>query len=162
MTRLTYTVERSRTIQAGPDDIRPLLTDFRNWRHWSPWEEVDKDLHRAYSGSHAGIGAHYAWNGNRKAGAGTMEITGLDEERVEIQLEFVKPFKSTNTTTFVLQPVGEKATEVTWRMVGPRPFLMRVLGPVLNPDKLVGGDFERGLARLDEAVRRGDGAKDES
>jgi hypothetical protein len=155
MTRLTYTVERSRTIAATPDDIRVLLTNFRNWRHWSPWEEVDKGLHRAYSGPHAGIGAQYAWHGNRKAGAGSMEVVGLDEREVEIRLEFVKPFKSVNTTTFALDPKGDDTTEVTWRMVGPRPFLMRVLGPLLNPDKLVGRDFEKGLAKLDVAARRG-------
>lgn len=157
--QLTYTVERSRRIQASPEEIRPLLTNFRNWRRWSPWEEVDKDLHRAYSGPDVGIGAHYAWNGNRKAGAGTMEIVGLTEDEVEIRLDFLKPFRSSNTTTFLLRPVGEGATEVTWRMVGPRPFLMRVLGPLMNPDKMVGGDFEKGLANLDEAVRRGPGGQ---
>jgi hypothetical protein len=155
----TFIVERSRTISASRDDIRPLLSNFRNWRLWSPWEEVDKDLHRAYSGAHAGIGARYAWDGNRKAGAGSMEIVGLDEERVEIELEFLKPFKSRNTTTFLLRPTGgdaADATEITWRMVGPRPLLMRLLGPLLDPDKLVGGDFERGLERIERAVRRGD------
>ena len=152
----SYTVERSRTMQAGRDEIRPMLSNFRNWRLWSPWEEVDKDLHRAYSGPHAGVGAQYAWDGNRKAGAGSMEIVGLDEERVDVQLEFLKPFKSRNRTTFVLDEVGPGTTQVTWRMVGPRPFLMRVLGPLLDPEKLVGGDFEKGLARLEAAVRRGD------
>lgn len=151
----TYTVERSRTIQASADDIRPLLTNFRNWRVWSPWEDVDKDLHRAYSGTHAGVGAHYAWDGNRKAGAGSMEIVGLDEDEVEIKLEFLKPFKASNTTTFLLRPSGGDSTEVTWRMVGPRPLVMRLLGPLMNPEKMVGGDFEKGLARLDEAARRG-------
>lgn len=157
----TYTVERSRTIPATPDDIRPLLTNFRNWRLWSPWEEVDKDLHRAYSGPHAGVGAHYAWDGNRKAGAGSMEIVGLDEDEVEIRLEFLKPFKSRNTTTFVLRATEGGSTEVTWRMVGPRPFLMRVMGHLMNPEKLVGGDFEKGLAKLDDAARRGPEAREQ-
>lgn len=152
----TFTVERSRTIPARRDAIRLLLTNFRNWRLWSPWEEVDTNLHRAYSGPHAGLGATYAWDGNRKAGAGTMEIVGLDEEHVDIRLEFIKPFKSQNTTTFVLRPLPDGATEVTWRMVGPRPVMLRLLGPFLDPDKLVGGDFEKGLARLEDAVRRGD------
>ena len=151
----TYTVERSRTVQASPDEIRPLLTNFRNWRLWSPWEEVDDDLHRAYSGPHAGVGAHYAWNGNRKAGAGTMEVVRLDEREVEIRLEFLKPFKSVTTTTFVLTPQGEDRTEVLWRMVGPRPLVMRVLGKLMDPDKMVGKDFEKGLASLDDAARQG-------
>ncbi len=155
----TYTVERSRTIQATPDAIRPLLSNFRNWRLWSPWEEVDKDLHRAYSGSHAGVGAHYAWAGNRKAGAGSMEITEMDERKIVIALHFLKPFKSRNTTSFLLHPVGEGATEVTWHMEGPRPLLMKLMGPLLNVEKMVGGDFEKGLDQLDTAVRREDTAE---
>lgn len=150
----TFTVERTRTIRATPDQIRPLLSNFRNWRLWSPWEEVDQDLHRAYSGPHAGIGAHYAWSGNRKAGAGSMEITDLDEQRVVIDLQFTKPFRASNVTTFRLEPAGEDRTEVTWQMRGPRPLLMRVMGPLLTMEKMVGGDFEKGLDRLDEAARR--------
>ena len=150
----TYTVERTRTIRATPDQIRPLVSNFRNWRLWSPWEEVDKDLHRAYSGAHAGIGAHYAWSGNRKAGAGSMEITAMDEERVVIDLEFLKPFKASNVTTFRLEPADDDRTRVTWQMQGARPLLVRLLGPLMNMDKLVGGDFEKGLDRLDEAARR--------
>jgi hypothetical protein len=158
----TYAVERSRTIQASPDRIRPLLTNFRNWREWSPWEDLDDDLHRAYSGPHAGLGAQYAWNGNRKAGAGSMEIVGLDETYVEIRLEFLKPFKSTTTTSFRLQPRGEGATEVTWRIVGPRTRMMRLMGPLLDMDKMIGRDFEKGLDRLDEAARRDAGGGDGS
>ena len=149
----TFTVERTRTIRATPDQIRPLLSNFRNWRLWSPWEEIDKDLHRAYSGPHAGIGAHYAWSGNRKAGAGSMEITDLDEHRVVIDLQFTKPFKASNVTTFRLEPAGDDRTTVTWQMQGSRPLLMRVMGPLLDMDKMVGGDFEKGLDKLDEAAR---------
>ena len=151
----TYTVERSRTIQATPDQLRPLLSNFRNWRLWSPWEGVDDNLHRAYSGPHAGVGAHYAWSGNRKAGSGSMEITSLDERRVVIALEFLKPFKSKNTTTFELEPLGDEATKVTWHMLGPRPLIMKLMGPLMNLDKMVGGDFEKGLDQLDDAVRQG-------
>lgn len=150
----TFTVERTRTIRATPDQIRPLLSNFRNWRLWSPWEEIDTDLHRAYSGPHAGVGAHYAWSGNRKAGAGSMEITDLDEKRVVIDLQFTKPFKASNVTTFRLEPVGEDQTAVTWVMQGARPLLLRVMGPLMNMDKMLGGDFEKGLDRLDAAARR--------
>ncbi len=150
----TYRVERSRTVRATPDEIRPLLSNFRNWRLWSPWEDVDKDLHRAYSGPHAGVGAHYAWSGNRKAGAGTMEILALDESTVEIAVEFLKPFKSQNTTSFVLDASADGSTQVTWRMIGARPLLMKLMGPLLNVDKIVGEDFERGLEQLDDAARR--------
>ena len=144
----SYTVERTRTIQAPVERVYPLIADFRQWTRWSPWEDVDPDLHRAYSGPATGPGASYAWSGNRKAGAGSMTITEAQENRlVVIDLRFEKPFRSASTTTFELTP-AEGATRVTWRMVGPRPLLMRLLGPLLNPEKFVGKDFEKGLDRM--------------
>ena len=147
-----FTVERDRTIAAPVDRVRALITDFHRWRQWSPWEDVDPQLHRAYSGPDAGEGARYAWNGNRKAGAGSMEITRVTDGEVVVDLEFLKPFKAKNVTTFLLEPQGD-STRVTWRMTGERPLMMRLMGPLINMDKLVGKDFEKGLARLDEAAR---------
>src|SRR3954452_16238112 len=144
----SYTVERSRTIPAPVERVYPLIVDFHQWPRWSPWEDLDPDLHRSYAGPDAGTGATYAWSGNRKAGAGKMSITDVAEnQRVDIDLAFEKPFKSQNTTTFTLVPDGEQTT-VTWLMTGPRPLLMRMLGPLMNMDKLVGKDFEKGLDRM--------------
>ena len=148
----TFTVERERTIAAPADRILTLLTDFHEWKAWSPWEELDPQLHRAYSGADSGEGARYAWSGNRKAGAGSMQITRVGEDGVDVDLEFQKPFKSQNRIAFVLQPQGD-STRVTWRMTGPRPLVMRLLGPVISMDKLVGKDFDRGLEKLDAAAR---------
>src|SRR4051794_24035961 len=99
-----YTVERERTIAAPADAVRGLITDFHRWRQWSPWEDVDPQMHRAYSGPDQGVGAHYAWTGNRKAGSGSMEITRVDDQGIGIDLEFLKPFASRNTIDFVLVP----------------------------------------------------------
>lgn len=149
----TYTVERSRTIDAPADRVYALIEDFRSWPRWSPWEDVDPDLQRSYSGPPAGPGAVYAWSGNRKAGAGRMEIMAAERPAlVEIALDFDKPFKSSNRTSFVLTPQGDR-TEVLWRMVGPRPLLMKVFGLFFSMEKLVGGDFETGLDRLAAAAR---------
>jgi uncharacterized protein YndB with AHSA1/START domain len=146
-----FTVIRARTIAAPADRVRALITDFHHWRQWSPWEDVDPQLHRAYSGPDEGVGAHYAWNGNRKAGAGSMEITRVDDQGVGIDLVFLKPFRAENKIDFVLTPGGD-GTRVTWRMTGTRNRLMRLLGPLINMDKLVGKDFERGLERLAAAA----------
>jgi len=148
MASTTYTVERSRTITAPADRVYPLIVDFHQWPRWSPWEDADPELHRAYSGNGEGVGAVYAWSGNRKAGAGRMEIIDAEaNRRVEIALDFTKPFKSKNKILFTLAPV-DGGTEVTWRMAGDRPLVMRLFGFVFNMDKLVGGDFEKGLNRL--------------
>ncbi len=147
----TFTVERERTIAAPVDRISALITDFHEWQAWSPWEDLDPQLHRAYSGPAEGVGARYAWTGNRKAGAGSMEITDAADDHVDIDLEFLKPFKSHNKIVFALTPQGD-STHVVWRMTGPRPLFMRLAGPLISMDKLVGKDFDKGLSRLDEAA----------
>jgi uncharacterized protein YndB with AHSA1/START domain len=150
----TYTVTRSRTIDAPAERIYPLVASFQQWTRWSPWEDVDPDMERRYSGAESGVGAVYAWSGNRKAGAGRMEITRADDPRlVEIALDFQKPFTSSNITVFTIDPKGEDRATVTWRMTGPRPLVMKLLGPLMNMDKMVGKDFEKGLDRLEAQAR---------
>jgi hypothetical protein len=143
-----YIVERSATIDAPPSKIYPEIADFHNWTHWSPWEDVDPALERAYSGADSGTGAVYAWSGNRKAGQGRMEITEATEpSTVRIDLAFEKPWKARNDTRFTIEPEGS-GSRVTWSMTGEKTFLTRVLGIFKSMDKMVGPDFEKGLNRL--------------
>src|SRR4051794_26683622 len=101
----TYEVSRSAVIPAPAQDIFPLVNSFREWTKWSPWEAVDPAMERSFSGSESGVGAKYAWSGNRKAGAGTMEILESDEPGgIKIRLEFTKPFKAVNPTSFSFAP----------------------------------------------------------
>jgi hypothetical protein len=149
-----YAVERSVAIAAPPTAIYPNIADFHRWTKWSPWEGLDSDMERTYSGEDAGVGAIYAWSGNRKAGQGRMEITRATEpSEVQIALDFVKPFKSSSTTTFHLEP-GGAGTRVTWTMTGPKTFMTRVMGLFKSMDSLIGPDFERGLDSL-KAVSEG-------
>lgn len=143
-----YTVTRSTTIAAPPERIRPLLDDFHAWADWSPWEDVDPSMERRHSGPQSGVGAHYAWEGNRKAGRGTMTITKDEPHLVGVDLHFDKPFPADNTIDFALTPAGPDATTVEWRMHGELGPLMRVIGLVRSMDSLVGPDFEKGLERL--------------
>jgi hypothetical protein len=144
----TYTVQRSTTVQAEPARVYEQVEDFHRWPTWSPWEELDPDMDRSYSGPEKGVGSVYAWSGNRKAGQGRMEITRADEpSEVHIDLQFIKPFKSSSVTTFVFTPEGDR-TNVTWTMTGPRTFGIKLMSLVRSMDKMVGPDFEKGLARL--------------
>jgi uncharacterized protein YndB with AHSA1/START domain len=141
-------------VQAPARTVYDLIADFRCWGEWSPWEDVDPDLQRTFSGAESGVGAVYEWSGNRKAGQGRMEITAADApSRIQIALQFLKPFKSSNTTTFELQESGG-ATHVAWRMVGPKTFMTRLMGIFMSMDKMVGRDFEKGLAQLAAAAQR--------
>ncbi|OFI38794.1 transcriptional regulator [Arthrobacter sp. SW1] len=152
----TFTVSRSALIPAPPSAIFPLVNDFHEWTKWSPWEAMDPNLSRSYSGPESGVGAKYEWTGNNKVGSGNMEIVGSDEpSRVRIRLEFIKPFKGVNPTVFTFVPEGG-ATRVTWAMTGEnKTLLSKLFSLVMNMDKMVGKDFEKGLASLSvEAVKR--------
>jgi hypothetical protein len=147
----SYTVERSATIKAPADRIRDLVEDFHRWTEWSPWEDLDPDLERTYSGPDRGPGAHYAWKGNRKAGAGSMEITGVDGSGVDVALAFLKPFKSESRLRFTFTQAGD-ATQVDWRMDGETTGMAAAMTRFMSFDKMVGPDFEKGLTRLKAAA----------
>jgi uncharacterized protein YndB with AHSA1/START domain len=150
----TYTVERSTTIDAPPERVYPHVANFHRWHDWSPWEGLDPDLRRTYSGPEAGPGATYAWAGNRKAGEGRMEITEATEPtRVSIDLRFLKPFKAQNETAFVIRPEGA-GSRVTWTMTGRKTLATKILGIFRSMDAMVGPDFEKGLASLKSTVER--------
>lgn len=133
-------------IATPPATVHRILDDFRLWNGWSPWEELDPDLQREFSGAEHGVGSHYAWSGNNKVGQGSMEITGSTPERIDIDLEFLKPFKASNKTTFELRPEGD-GTRVVWTMSGERNVLLALMGKLFF-DKAIGKDFEKGLGKL--------------
>jgi Polyketide cyclase / dehydrase and lipid transport len=148
----TYRVTRSTTIAATPDLIYPHLADFHRWQAWSPWEELDPDQNRTYSGPDSGPGAHYAWNGNKKVGEGTMEILEAQSpSTVVVDLRFIKPFKSTAVTRFDVELAGEGST-VTWTMEGAKTVVTRVMGVFKSMDAMIGPDFEKGLRQLKATV----------
>lgn len=147
-----FTLSRSTRIQADPAHVHALLDDFREWQKWSPWEGLDPHLSREYTGPDHGVGSTYRWSGNKKAGEGEMRMTGSTPSAVVVDLEFVKPFKAVNVTTFDLAPTGD-ATEVTWTMTGARNAVMGVMG-ALYFDKAIGRDFERGLAALKQEAEQ--------
>lgn len=143
----SFRVERSAQISAPPQKILALVNDFHQWSAWSPYEKLDPTMKRTYAGAAAGQGAVYEWEGNSKAGQGRMQIIDAAPTRTAIQLDFIKPFRAHNIAAFTAQPQGD-ATRVTWSMEGPAPFIHKVVGLFLNMDKMIGGDFETGLANL--------------
>jgi len=149
MSKDMFRIERSARIAAPAAEIAPHIEDFHRWSAWSPFEG-DPSLERTFSGAPRGAGAGYAWTG-KKAGAGRMEITEARADRVTIGLEFLKPFKAANTAEFRLEPEGE-GTRVTWAMFGPVTLVSKVMGVFFDSDRMVGGQFEKGLASLKAVV----------
>ena len=150
----SFRVMRTTSIKAPPEKIYPMLVDFRGWSAWSPWEKLDPAMKRTFSGAASGKGAVYAWEGDGKVGAGRMEITdAVVPSKVEIKLDFAAPIEGHNVTVFTLASAGE-ATNVTWDMSGPSPYLAKVMGVFVSMDSMIGKDFETGLANLKASAER--------
>jgi uncharacterized protein YndB with AHSA1/START domain len=148
----TFRIARSTTIDAPPEKIFAFLGDFRKWPAWSPYEKMDPAMTRVMSGPATGVGAVYEWNGNKKVGQGRMEVIQVTPpSKITIKLDFFKPFEAHNTAEFAVRPQGS-ASVVTWAMHGPSPFMVKVMGLFCSMDKMVGKDFETGLANLKAAA----------
>jgi len=141
-------VERSTLIKAPPEKIFALIENLRGWTAWSPYEAKDPAMTRIHSGAPNGKGAVYEWDGNNQVGKGGMEVTeATPASKVVIKLDFIKPFEGHNTAEFRLEPRGAE-TKVTWAMHGPAPFISKVMQVFFNMDRMIGRDFEAGLANL--------------
>lgn len=144
----TFRVERSATFAAPPAVAFGLVNDFSKWAGWSPWEKLDASMKKTLSGPASGAGAKYEWVGNDKVGQGEMTILEAKApERIAIDLRFLKPWAAQNPTTFDFKPAGE-GVAVTWVMTGKNDFMGKLFGLFMDIDKMVGGDFERGLAAM--------------
>jgi hypothetical protein len=144
----SFSVQRATVINAPPDRVFPLIADFHEWRKWSPWEDRDPELRRTYGGAERGKGAIYAWEGNKNVGSGRMEILEANSASlVKIQLDFLKPFEAHNIAEFTMLPQGN-ATNLNWAMHGPAPFMSKVMQVFMSFDKMIGKDFEAGLAKI--------------
>lgn len=147
----SFRVERKIVINASPEKIQAEINDFHRWQSWSPYENKDPRMKRSFSGAASGVGARYGWEGDKNVGTGAMEITASTAEKTTIKLDFLQPFEAHNIAEFSFQPVATTTatgTEVTWAMQGPLPFFGKVMHVFFNMDKMVGGDFETGLASL--------------
>ncbi|HXB22722.1 MAG TPA: SRPBCC family protein [Candidatus Solibacter sp.] len=143
-----FRVERATSIKAPQERIFALINDFHRWDSWSPWEKLDPAMKRTHGGATSGKGAVYEWEGNGKVGAGRMEITDTSpSSKVTIKLDFIKPFEGHNVAEFALDPKGD-STNVTWAMHGPNRYIGKVMSVFINMDRMIGKDFETGLANL--------------
>lgn len=151
----TFRVERATTIKAPAEKVFAYLHDFQKFGLWSPWEKLDPEMQRTFSGPPSGVGSVYAWTGNDKVGAGRMEIKAVEPNaKVNIQLDFLKPFESHNTTDYLLKSNADGTTTVTWAMYGPMPFISKLMGIFVSMDAMIGKDFEQGLANLKAAAEK--------
>lgn len=143
-----FRIERSIRIDAPRETLFAVVSDLHQFDGWSPWAALDPDMRKTFSGAASGVGAVYEWQGNSKVGQGRMEIIdAVEPARVVIKLDFLKPFEAHNTAEYVLVEATD-GTEFTWAMHGPSNFMSKFMSLFFSMDKMVGGQFETGLARL--------------
>ena len=148
----SFAVTRVIDIKATPQRIMLCIENFQRWRDWSPYETKDPDMERIYSGPAAGPGATYEWNGDGNDGQGRMEIIAQEPARkVSIKLNFLRPLEAENMADFTLEPQGEM-TRVTWAMTGPATLTTKIMDVIFNMDRMIGADFETGLANLKDVT----------
>ena len=147
-----FVVRRETNVRAPAERVFALVKDFHNWSAWSPYEKMDPAMTRTYGGEPSGVGATYEWTGNNKVGAGRMEIVeAASPSRIAIKLDFIKPFEGHNVAEFTMEP-NAGGTHVVWAMRGSMPFVAKVMSLFLDMDRLVGKDFESGLANIRQIV----------
>lgn len=143
-----FRVERRLRMAAPAEKLWPLISELRAFNRWNPYARKDPAMKGSYDGPATGVGSRFAWEGE-KTGTGSMQITGQQPgQAVQLQLDFLKPFEAHNQAEFRLVPQPDGSTEVIWWMRGPNNFIGKVMGVLINMDKMVGGDFEAGLAHL--------------
>jgi hypothetical protein len=150
-----YRVSRSITIAAPAPVVFAQVNDFHRWSAWSPWEKLDPAMKRTYAGPPAGAGATYSWVGNREVGEGRMTIAeSHPSDRIRVDLEFVKPFAGTSVAEFSFRPEGDR-TVVTWSMTGDKNFIAKAIHLVMNMDRMIGDQFDKGLAAMKTVAENG-------
>ena len=143
-----FRVERAASIKAPPEKIFPLINDLKGWAAWSPYEKKDPAMKRTFGATTSGKGAVYEWEGNKNVGRGRMEvIDAAQPSKIVIKLDFFEPFEAHNTAEFTMDGKGDTTT-VTWAMYGPANIVSKLMGVFFNMDKMIGTDFEAGLANL--------------
>src|ERR671915_225617 len=148
----SFRVARSIRISAPPAAVFAQVNDFHRWESWNPWGKIDPAMKQTYEGAPSGTGAIYTWRGNKEVGEGRMAITeSRPSDLIRIKLEFFKPFRATNTAEFTFKPERHQ-TAVTWSMTGENNFIAKAVHLFMNMDKMVGGQFEKGLAQMKMVV----------
>lgn len=149
-----FRIERTQSMNASPEAIFPLINDLRRFNSWNPFALSDPSINLTYSGPDSGKGAVYNWDGAGRSGQGRMEITeSSPSTSVTMQLQFQKPFVATNAAQFAIVAAGN-ATRVTWAMTGRNGYVQKLMSMVFNMDKMVGGEFAKGLNNLKALVER--------
>lgn len=147
-----YRLARTAAMSAPAPAVFAQVNELKRWEAWSPWAKLDPNARNTYEGPAAGKGAAVSWVGNSQVGEGRMTITeSRPNEFIQFHLEFFKPMAGTSTAEWTFKGEGNQTT-VTWSMFGKNNFVGKAMCLVCNMDKMLGPEFEKGLASLKAIV----------
>jgi hypothetical protein len=150
-----FRVERRISINASPEKIFGLINDMKQFNAWNPYNRKDPGMNLTYRGPQAGPGAAFDFSGNKDVGKGSLAIFEASAPgKVSMKLDMIEPFEGHNVADFTIVPRGA-SSEVSWAMHGPSPFIGKLMGIIFNMDRMIGKDFEAGLADLKTLAERG-------
>lgn len=142
-------VSRSTTINSSPKEVFSKLNDFNEWPTWSPWLIMEPGVEVNVSDD----AKYYEWKGKRTGEGNMSVIKEVENEFIEYDLTFLKPWKSKAVTRFELLPEGD-GTKVTWVMDSSLPFFMFWMKTMMQ--NMIGSDYDRGLNLLKDYVEKGE------
>jgi uncharacterized protein YndB with AHSA1/START domain len=148
-------LEREIVIEAPVDSVFPMVVSFENFVTWSPWSEYDPHADIRFEGSDGQVGSVYHWSGNDDVGVGSMEIVDLMPNRqIDLKLVFTSPWESESDVYYKFED-AESATKVIWGYSANAPFPTNVVMKLVGMEKMLGKDYDNGLAKLKGMIEQG-------
>lgn len=150
-----YEVKRSITINKPLPEVFNYIKHIKNQNNWSPWKQKDPNMKQEFIGTDGELGFISKWEGNKEVGTGEQEIINIEEnKRLDSELRFFKPWKSTSIGFFTVENVGGNETKVVWGFKGINPIPFNIFMLFFNFEKAVGKDFEDGLLQLKHVLEQ--------
>lgn len=147
-------VSRELLIKATPELIFPYINNSKKSNEWMPWHEDDPHVKMTYSGPDEGVGSMTLWTSKGKMGTGNAEvIESIKNQNVKTRLTYTKPMTMSQLAEVSLQSTSG-GTLVRWSVSGKNPVIGRIMCAFVNMDKMIGGNFEKGLVNLQKIVQK--------
>lgn len=148
-----YTVDQTIHIDGEKEAIKSFVADFNHFDQWSPWADLDTNMHVEIRGKAGAVGSSYHWEGNEEVGKGSMQLTKKQADTLGINLKFIEPFASESPNYYAFHRTN-KGTEVTWHMEGEMSYPWNIMQLFIDMEEAIGKDFQKGLNRLKKTIEQ--------
>lgn len=152
-------IARETVISAPAEVLFPHINNSKKADGWMPWVDSDPEVKMSYSGPEEGVGSKASWNSNGSMGTGeALVVESIANQAVKTQLNYTKPFQMSQLAEISLTP-APGGTKVRWTVSGQNNFFFRLIGVFMDCDKMIGGEFEKGLLKLKNRIESQGGLK---